>query len=517
MTIQTDVPTSIVSTRNGDVRGLVEDGIHVFRGIPYAAPPFGADRFGPPQPVQPWTGVRDAIEFGAEPPQPRMPDPEEAMAGGIWDPAVPGEDCLNLNIWSPDPTATGLPVFVWIPGGMFEICSGATYDASRFARDGVVGVTINYRVGFDGFGFLDDATQNRGLLDQVAALQWVRDEITAFGGDPDNVTIAGESAGAMCIGVLLSMPRAEGLFRRAIMESGAAHRAVDRETASRMTRAFAQHLGVEPTAAAMSNLPPERLVAATTELKAEMFAHPDPERWGLDTIASFLPWQPVIDGDVVPARPIERIAAGASRDVDVLVGSNTEDWLLFRVLGGDVERVTDDVLRGAVADHGYLAAAAYGLPPEKGLATYRAMYPDASPGVLLGMIETDWYCRIPGIRLADAHAAADGPAGTWMYEFAWPSPAFGGALGSCHALEIPFVFDTLDLGPRQMLGAMLGPEPPQGLATEMHGAWVRFASTGDPGWPRYDLERRTTWRFDVPSTVVEDPRSTERRVWDGVL
>jgi para-nitrobenzyl esterase len=510
------IEPAVVQTRQGAVRGTVTDGVHVFKGIPYAAPPFGPNHLRPPRPVEAWSGVRDALEFGPEPPQPRMPSTGDAATDLVWDPAVPGEDCLNLNIWTPAlGTGTRLPVFVWIPGGMFEVCSGASYDGSRFARDGVVCVTINYRVGPEGFLFTDDGTPNRGLLDQIAALEWVRDNIEAFGGDPTNVTIAGESAGAMCVGTLLSMPRAEGLFRRAIAQSGAAHRVIDPTTARKVSSELAERLGVEPTAGGLAVVPWERLLAASMELKGDLTAHPDPERWGIEVVASFLPWQPVIDGDVVPDRPIDRIAAGVAGDIDVIVGSNTEDWRMFRVLGGDLERVTDEVLTGPVAVHGYLAAAAYGLPVEEGLAAYRAMYPGASPGMLLAAIETDWWCRIPGLRLAEAHA--DGRAGTWMYEFAWPSPAFGGLLGACHALEIPFAFDTLDLGPGQMLGGLLGPEPPQTLATEMHGAWVRFAATGDPGWPRYDLERRATMRFDVASAVVDDPRSAERALWHGML
>ncbi len=509
-----DSPTIIVPTRQGLVRGSHADGVYVFKGIPYAAPPFGSNRLRPPQPVEAWSGVRDALAWGFEPPQPRIAvdDPAAAL---VWDPAVPGEDCLNLNVWTPVPGVAGLPVFVWIPGGMFEVGTGATYDGSRFARDGVVCVTINYRVGAEGFLFLEDGTANRGLLDQVAALEWVRDNIEAFGGDPHNVTIAGESAGAMSVGTLLSMPRAEGLFHRAIAQSGAAHRVIDAATARLVRRDFAERIGLEPTTEALASVPWERFVATTAELKGAMLADPDPKRWGLDVIASFLPFQPVIDGDIVPERPIARIVAGAASDVDVIVGSNTEDWLMFRVLSGDMERTTDEVLRGAVADHGYLAVAAYGLPVEPALTAYRQLYPSAAPGELLGAIETDWYCRFPGIRLAEAHAGGRG--GTWMYEFAWPTPEFGGRLGACHALELPFVFDTFDLGLRQMQGGLLGPEPPQALATQMHGAWVRFAATGDPGWPRYDLGRRATMRFDTESAVVDDPRAPERAIWAGIM
>lgn len=525
MAIDSTLITSVVQIGKGSVRGALVDGIHVFKGIPYAAPPFGPNHLRPPQPVQPWTGMRDALEWGAEPPQPRMPPGAEGAGELVYDPATPGEDCLNLNIWTPDPTATGLPVFVWIPGGMFEVCSGASYDGSRFARDGVVCVTINYRVGVEGFLFTDDGVPNRGLLDQLAALAWIRDEIAAFGGDPTNVTIAGESAGAMSIGTLLSMPRAAGLFRRAIMESGAAHRVIDVKTARCVARDLAARVGVDvadgaaPSTEAMAAVPWEQLLGASMALKGELMAHPDPDRWGLDVVASYLPWQPVVDGRIVPDRPIDRLAAGAAREIDVIVGSNTDDWRMFRVLGGDIERLTEDDLRAPVAEQGFLSLAAYGLPVETALAAYRTLDPDASPGDVLAELQTDWWCRIPAVRLADAHAAAarHGGAGTWVYEFSWPSPVFGGAMGSCHALEIPFVFDTLDLGPKQMVGGLLGPEPPQELATEMHRAWVRFAATGDPGWPRYDSERRATQRFGVPSRVVNDAYLARRALWDGVI
>ena len=211
------VAGTVVKTAQGKVRGSVADGVNTFKGLPYAAPPFGANRLRPPQPVEAWSGVRDALTYGAKPPQLPYPPP--------WDVLIPergplGEDCLNLNIWTPDPGSAGLPVMVWIPGGMFEAGSGASYDGSRFARDGIVCVTINYRVGAEGFLYLRDGDANLGLLDQIAALEWVRENIAAFGGDPGNVTIFGQSAGAMSVGTLLSMPRAKGLFRRAIAQSG---------------------------------------------------------------------------------------------------------------------------------------------------------------------------------------------------------------------------------------------------------------------------------------------------------
>ena len=500
--------TTIIATGSGRLRGRIDGGVHSFRGIPYAAPPFGANRLRPPRPAEPWRGTRDALAFGQEPPQLKPPRDHPAAAM-VWDPAEPGEDCLNLNVWTPDPAAHGLPVMVWIPGGMFEVGTGASYDGSRFARDGIVCVTINYRVGPEGFLYLADGDANLGLLDQVAALEWVRDNIATFGGDPANVTIFGESAGAMSVGTLLAMPRAAGLFRRAIAQSGAADRVISAETALRMGRDLGARLGIEATREAFATVPPDRLLIAAAELKGDLVAHPDPARWSLEVIASMLPWQPVIDGDVVPGHPINRIAAGAARGVDVMVGSNTDDWKLFVMANGSLGRVTDETLTGPVLAYGFETALAYGLSDDA-VAGYRAAYPGAEPGEVLAAIETDWWCRIPAIRLAEAHAPA--ASGTYMYEFAWPAPG----LGACHALEIGFVFDTLDLGPNQMLGPMLGGAP-QALADAMHGAWVAFAATGDPGWARYDPDRRATMRFDAVSRVVEDPRAFERKLWETAL
>jgi para-nitrobenzyl esterase len=505
---------TIVSTRAGQVRGRTSDGVSAFLGVSYAAPPVGAGRLRPPRPVEPWTGVRDAFALGPEPPQPQFPrnDP----SGLLFDPAVPGDDCLNLNIWTPDPGEAGLPVLVWSPGGSFHFSSGGSYDGSRFARDGVVCVTINWRTGADGFLYLGDGDDgaNLGLLDQVAALTWVRDNIAAFGGDPGRVTVFGESAGAMSIGVLLSMPRAEGLFRRAVLQSGAAHHVVDAHDAARVGARFVEILRVPATRNALADVPIERFLEAQEQVDAEVLSSPDPGRWGPEVVASTMPFHPVVDGDVVPAEPIERIAAGAAADVDVLVGTNSDDWRLFPVLGGIIDQVTDEILVGPVGVFGSRSLAAFGLSGDRALQVYRAAHPRGSPGDLLADVLTDWWVRVPAVRLADAHAPA--PAGTFMYEFAWPSPAFGGRLGACHALEIPFVFDTLDLGRRQMLGGALGDDPPQQLADSMHAAWVRFAADGDPGWPRYDIVRRAVMRFGIESSVVEDPYARARTLWAGV-
>lgn len=420
--------------------------------------------------------------------------------------SVAGEDCLNLNIWSRDLGPARQPVMVWIPGGAFEHGTGAMswYDGSRFARDGIVCVTINYRVGADGFLFLGDGNANRSLLDQMAALKWVQENIAAFGGDPANVTVFGQSAGAMSIGSLLSMPRAEGLFRRAILQSGAAHPVMSAATAQRVGQQLAEKLGVAFTREAIANVPVDRTLQAQAELMADLLAHPNPQRWGEEVVVSLMLWQPVIDGNVIPARPIDRIIAAASTDIDLLVGSTTDEWRFFSVPNGVIEHITEDVLARAVA--------AYGLPAKETLEMYRSAYPNASTGDLLAAIQGDWYIRMPAIRLADAHAKNAKTSSTYMYEFAWRSPQFNGLLGAGHGGEIPFVFDTLDKGTAPLGGA----NPPQRLADTMHAAWVAFATNGDCGWPKYDLGRRRTMRFDTASAVVDDPQSAERALWERV-
>lgn len=502
--------TPLVSTRQGKVRGAIADGVHVFKGIPYAAPPFGANHLRAPQPVEPWPGVRDALIDGPKPPQPPFPGTENAPAP--WDRAPVGEDCLNLNIWTPDPGAVGLPVMIWITGGSFRAGSNAWYDGSRFARDGVVCVAINYRSGPEGFLYLRDGTPNRGLLDQIAAMRWVRENIAAFGGDPDNVTLSGESAGAMSIGMLLAAPRAKGLFRRAVLQSGAAHHVVSADVARRIGEYFGEKLGVAPTHEAMAAIPFDRILAAHAALDADVATHPDPDQWGVSMAGAMLT-QPVIDGDVIPTVPIERIRAGSAAGVDVIVGTNVDDWRLFLAFTGALGQITEQMLAGPVIAYGPQSFAAYGLPADRALAAYRAAYPSATPGDLLAAIQTDWWCRIPAIRLAEAHV--NDRSRTYMYEFAWPSPVANGLFGACHALEIPFVFDTLDRGPGQMIGDLLGDDPPRQLASAMHSAWVSFIARGEPGWPEYELTRRATRRFDTVSEVVNDPRSWERALWAG--
>jgi len=492
----------VVTTRQGQVRGDVSDSVAAFKGIPYAAPPFGPNRFQPPRPPQSWDGVRDALEYGPVPPQPPYAPPFDQLLG---DQGRPGEDCLNLNVWTPDPNGGGLPVVVWIHGGAFMRGSGAipTYNGSRFARDGVVCVTINYRLGADGFLYLGDGVANRGLLDQIAALEWVQENIKAFGGDPAGVTIFGESAGAFSVATLLSMPRAKGLFQRAIAQSGAAQHTSSVATAQLVGRNLADKLGVAATMPSIAAVSLDRLVETQAELGQELAVRPDPVRWG-EVAANGMIFEPVVDGEVVPARPIERIVAGAGADVDLMAGTTTEEWRFFLVPTGAIDRVTEERL--------LTTARVMGLDVEHALSVYRASRPQVTPGDLLSALITDWFFRIPAIRLAEAREKNGGS--THMYEFAWRSPLFDGRFGAVHALEIGFVFDNLG---REGAMTLAGNEPPQALADVMHRAWVAFATNGSPGWSPYDSRARTVMRFDgAGGAVTVDPDAIERHLWDGI-
>ncbi|HZB47596.1 MAG TPA: carboxylesterase family protein [Mycobacteriales bacterium] len=490
----------IVRTTGGAVRGRSRDGGHAFLGIPFAAPPFGPRRFAAPQPPEPWDGVRPATAYGPTVPKPPYAPPYDML---LAEPVIPGEDCLNLNVWTPDPGAAGLPVLVWVHGGAFANGSGAVpvYDGSAFARDGVVCVTFNYRLGVDGFlHFADGGPVNRGLLDQVAALRWVQDNIAAFGGDPGRVTVAGESAGAMSVGCLLAMPAAAGLFGRAVLQSGAGHHAIAAPTAARIGALLAERLGRPVDRAALAAVPLPELVAAQTAVIREAIAIPDRARWG-EVAVNLMAFEPVVDGAELPDLPIRAIAAGAARDVPVLVGANRDEQRLFLVPNRLIDFVDDELLR--------LTVAGYGAPVEETVAVYRAARPAGTPGDLLADVVSDWYYRIPAVRLAEARAAT----GAWLYEFAWPAPGYGGRLGACHALDIGFTFDMLG---HEAHRPLLGPDAPQALADRMHGAWVRFVRDGDPGWPRYDTDRRAVQVFAAEDELVDDPRPAQREVWAGI-
>ncbi|MDQ2724754.1 MAG: carboxylesterase family protein [Actinomycetota bacterium] len=493
--------TLTASTAAGKVEGVESDGVVAFLGIPYAADPYGPHRFAAPGPAPAWDGVRPATAYGPTALKTGYPAPLDRL---LPEPAIDGEACLNLNVWTPAPGASRLPVLVWIHGGAFQYGSGAVadYAGDSFARHGVVTVTINYRLGIDGFAWLEGAPLNRGLLDQVAALRWVRDNIAAFGGDPDQVTVAGESAGAMSVTSLLAMPSAAGLFRRAIAESGAGHHAFTEATARRLSGHLAEKLGVAPTAMGLADVSFDRLLQAQNDLAAGPQRDPDPDLWG-EAATNVMVFEPVIDGEVLPGLPIDVIARGGGAEVDLLVGTNRDEQRLFVVPTGMLELIDDNVVD--------LAAAGWSVPTGA-VDLYRANRPGQLPGELLCDLGSDWFFRIPAIRLAEARSGREGRC--YAYEFAWTSSAFGGKLGACHAIELPFVFNHLN----RVGGPTLfepGEDVPQALADTVHRAWVDFVTGGDPGWAPYDLQRRPTMTFATESEVVDDPRGDERALWEG--
>ncbi|WP_442875566.1 carboxylesterase/lipase family protein [Amycolatopsis sp. NBC_00348] len=462
----------IVTTTTGDVRGHAG----VFLDVPYAAPPIGAGRFAPPAPHEPWAGVRDATRPGPTAPQPRR-DGFGALDmspyfGTGW---VRGDDYLTLSVWAP-PSARDRPVLVFVHGGGFVTGSTRSplYDGTAFARDGVVLVTVNYRLGIPGFLDLPGAPRNRGLLDVVAALRWVRENIAAFGGDPGNVTLAGQSAGATITAGILATPEADGLFRRAVVQSGNGLGAFTPEQAARVTRAAADALGVSPTVTAFGEVPDEQFVAV--------------QLGGLDlrTATDFDPLLGLSAFSLVLDRqPAEALAT----DVDLLIGTNADEGALYLAPQGNLLSSTEQDL--------FETAARVSADPAALVTAYRAKRPHATPGELRSAIMGDALFATGSRRLAEAHGNA------YTYEFAWRSSAVDGQLGAAHTMELPFVFDNLRLpalrGPRGLLGTG---GPPAELATRMHTAWVDFACTGDPGWARSE-----TRRFSERASSIASPGS----------
>jgi para-nitrobenzyl esterase len=485
-----------VRTSAGKVRGRWERSVAVFRGIPFAEPPVGALRFAAPRSVRGWDGMLEAVSFGPSPPQ--------AAAFGM--DSLAGEattdDWLTINVWSPSPApGAGLPVMVWIHGGAYSIgmSSLPEYDGGRLAGDGaVVVVTFNYRVGMEGFGQIEGAAANRGLLDQVAALTWVQENIQAFGGDPGRVTIFGESAGGGSVAALLAMPRAAGLFRRAVAQS-AQGTFFSPELAADIAAACAAELGLRPTAAELAAVDPAGLSAAGDAIGATMDRRSG--RWGQVAYRS-IPFSPVVDGDSLPVTPWRALADGAGRGVELLVGHTRDEQRLFTALAGMLGQVTDEQ-----------AAAALDVlaPGPDGARRYRGGFPAAGPDELYELVNSDWAFRMPTLRLAEAQAGAGGRA--YVYELTWPAPGMGGILGACHGLDVPLVFGNLDRG---LPAALIGESPnaeAEALSAHMRSAWTAFATDGSPGWTPYDAEHRLVQLFDTSPTVIADPEETSRRIW----
>lgn len=492
--------TPLVETTHGKVQGLGQGAITVWRGIPFAHPPIAHRRFLPPQPLQPWSGVLEATQFGPAALQTARLGTASGVAG-----RPTSEDCLSLNIWSPGADQQKRPVMVYIHGGGFVFGSGSEplYDGTSFAtQHDVVVVTCNYRLGLLGLLYLGDlagetyAQGNAALLDQIAALQWVHDNIAAFGGDPDQVTIMGESAGAMSIGSLLAMPAARGLFQRAILESGASSSMLlTREQAAGVAHAVLKKLDLHATQVlALAEVPAETLLAVQDEV--------DRDWSGLEAFA------PVIDEVTLPKHPLQLIAEGESLPVPLLIGSNRDEWRLFTVLlGGDMEAVKAGLTQtfGAATGHVH--------------EIYTNGRADRSPDLAWVDMQGDRVFRIPAIRQAEAQVRRG--AAVWMYRFDWVSPALGEQVGACHGLEMPFVWNTLDTSVARFL---LGDASAalQALSSRIHAAWATFIRTGTPttaafaDWPSYDLTHRTTMLLNAVSQTVDDPQADVLPLWETV-
>lgn len=504
------MPTAL--TTLGRVRGFRDTAfqLDVFRGIPYAAPPVGELRFRPPAPGTPWSGVREATEFG--PSAPQLPVPFDLIPGlGVGE---TDEDCLTLNVYTPACDGGRRPVLVWIHGGAFTIGSGSQmmYDPRPLARRGdVVIVTVNYRLGALGFLALCDrepaTTANAGLLDQVAALRFVRANAAAFGGDPERTTVFGESAGGMSVGCLLGMPAAGGLFRGAIPMSGAASSANAPETALRVRDDLCRELGVAAgDVGALRRAPVAALLEAQRRCEAAYQGG-----------ALRMGFRPNLDaelaaGDAVfPVPPLEALRAGAAADVDVLVGSTRDEWRLFGLMDPEAARL----------DWAGLVARVQARAPGHGeriADAYREARPGASPADLFFAIESDRLFRIPALRLADARDSQ--PGATFTYLFTWESPMLGGRLGACHGIDVPFVFGLVGSeGAEKFAGG--GPQA-KALSERAMDAWLGLARQGDPGhpglpaWPRHDPTTRPTLLFGPEVSLVHDPLGRERAAWDGL-
>ncbi|MHB8219249.1 MAG: carboxylesterase/lipase family protein [Acidimicrobiales bacterium] len=509
----------VVEVSGGRLRGRERGGVWVFSGVPYARSPEGVLRWRPPEPPPPWSGVREASEFGLIAPQP-APTPGVAIPG---DPLDQGEDCLTLNVWTcslrrsggaPVAHDPGRPVMVWIHGGGFTSGSGASllYRGGDLARNGdVVVVTVNYRLG--ALGFLghpalaqagrSEEFGNWGLRDQLSALRWVQENIAAFGGDPGNVTVFGESAGAMSISALLSIPSARGLFHRAILQSGPPYtHTIDQ--AVRVSEDLANLLGVRDfTRSALLPIPASELVEATRELQSRL---PTPGELPL-------PFLPVIDGVFIPRSPHDAVAAGEAAAVPLMIGTNRDELTFFAMADARLGNLDQKGLLN------WLSRVVPGQHPDEVVDAYRSARVERgeaiTPRALWVAAGSDLVFRVPSLALAASQRAHQDLM--YVYLFTWETPAFGGYLGSCHALEIPFVFGS-HRHPAISLFSGTGPEA-DALSAAMQGAWTSFAHCGDPSnggvgqWPAWDDERRATMVFGPGGGVENGPRNAELSVW----
>lgn len=471
----------LAQTKAGTVRGFWRDNAGwptaAFLGIPFAQPPVGPLRFEAPQPVEPWEGVRDAYDYGATA---LRHDPGDTL---IPEPAVPGECTLNVNVFTPAPgdKRACLPVLVYIHGGGFTAGSPASpwYDGSAFNRDGVVTVTISYRLGFIGFGWVEGAPQNRGVLDWLAALTWVRDNIAAFGGDPHDVTIAGQSAGGGAVLTLLGMDRAQPLFHRAFSISGAIAD-VSREEARGFSQKIADSLGVPATKEGFGQVSEADLIAAQ---EAVVFTTSVPDL--LRALTKGLSIGPVVDGRLITRRTFDSIDSGVGADKHVMLGATLDEF--SGALVEQQERLRW-IPRRLLLKFAGITGQRYSsyLRANKDVAT-------RGNGHLLGRVTTDSIFRSTVVKVAQAR----GNAPTWVYQFLYAQPTSG---LSIHCIDVPFWFDCLN-APR--VTTLAGEDAPQALADTVHASAVRFIREGDPGWERWTAADRAVKLFADPPADLQ--------------
>ncbi|WP_254913935.1 carboxylesterase/lipase family protein [Sphingobium sp. Z007] len=486
----------IVPTAAGLVRGAVADGVARFLGIPYAAPPIGDRRFAPPRPTLGWDGVRDALDPGASAPQRVRGVPGvnvESLVGKGW---LPGDDYLTLNIWKPADDRTALPVMVFIHGGGFVLGSkdAPVQDGSAFARDGVLMVAINYRLGVEGFLPIPGIPTNLGLRDQIFALIWVRDNIAAFGGDPANVTVFGESAGAMSVANLIASPLAKGLFRRAIVQSGHGAMTRDIPVAQQLVKALAKRLKITPDAAGFRSVAPGDMLDAMEKVSRPTARLDLRDAEGREPVFGISRFVPVHGDDVLPQKPLDALKAGVGAEVDLLIGTNAEEMNLYFVPTGVRERIGRLLATWFIHKHQPQA--------RKLLKAYGMGAKGVKPGHAFTNALHDLVFRWPARRFAEAHRGR-----THMYEFAWRSPLFATptsiGLGAAHGMELPFVFDTLasTTGPE----GLCGEAPPQALSDRVHRIWVDFATDGRLPWDAFTRDNRLVYQLAQGKAAYEPP------------
>lgn len=510
--------SSSISTRSGRLEGETYAGGVRFRGIPFAKPPIGALRFRAPVPPEPWTGLRDARDYGPSAPQ---IGPVNRVIRSLIGAAGSrqSQDCLYLNVWTPKCDGARRPVMVWIHGGAFILGSGSTslYSGERLATRGdVVVVTLNYRLGALGFlswkGFYDGPEMppaNLGLRDQLAALAWVRDNIEGFGGDPENVTVFGESAGAMSIGALLGIPAARGLFHKAILQSGASHNVSNPEKAARVAGEFFESLDIpDPSPEALADVPVGRLMEAQARATV-----------GVGLEDGVMAWQPCVDDDLIVETPLAAIDRGAAGAIPILIGTNRDEYRLFTVM--DRDRLNDAELASRVRRIARRGQSEDASLVERILGTYGPSTGERDPGANERWIalQGDRIFHYPATRLADAQSAHQ--PRTYAYLFEWTLPLIGGGLGACHGLELPFVFGATRGGILRL--GLVADRASGRLADVMQDAWVAFARTGEPAadalpdWPAYDAHRRYTMTLGGSRGLVKDPHEAARAFWGPLI